>query len=168
MMRRQRRSRFPEFARLAFAFAFALALALALALPGSAGAGAPDAPLEPHNLAIVINEDDPDSVAVGEYYGRRRGVASGFHTPAAHAWYLHTLDAARNVRAPFFPRPGPAAGGRVTIHRLRAEALHNASGVLVYQLGRAEVEALDTVRFVPGALADHLTSHGGDLLGSAR
>jgi uncharacterized protein (TIGR03790 family) len=97
-----------------------------------------------------------------------RGVASGFHTPAAHAWYLDTLDAARNVRAPFFPRPGQAAGGRVTIHRLRADALHNASGVLVYQLGKARVDALDTVRFVPGALADHLTSHGGDLLGTGQ
>jgi uncharacterized protein (TIGR03790 family) len=56
----------------------------------------------------------------------------------------------------------------VTIHRLRAEALRDAADVLVYQLGRAQVDALDTVRFVPGALADHLTSHGGDLLGTAQ
>lgn len=95
-----------------------------------------------------------------------RGIASGFHATKTHAWYLSTLDTARNVRAPFFPRPGKAAGGRVTIHRLRADFLRDASDVLVYQLGKARVEALDTVRFLPGALADHLTSHGGDLLGN--
>lgn len=100
-----------------------------------------------------------------------RGVASGARKPGAanmHAWYLSTLDTARNVRAPFFPKPGQAAGGRVTIHRLRADILREADDVLVYQLGKAEVEGLDTVRFVPGALADHLTSHGGDLLGTAQ
>lgn len=97
-----------------------------------------------------------------------RGVASGFRAPPAHAWYLTTSETARNVRAPFFPRPGEAAGGRVTIHRLQADALHDAADVLVYQLGKAQVDGLDTVRFVPGALADHLTSYGGDLLGNGQ
>ena len=271
----------------AHAFSAALAAVLAAAsatAPATARAAQPDGPLAARHLAVVINEDDPDSVAVGEYYVRRRGipaanvvrvripgrpraldparfrllkagidsrlgpdvqavlmawtapyqvgchaitgaytlgydaalcqdtcragqpssyfntlgrrpftdygmrlsmllpatsneaaralvdrgVAAGFRAAPAHAWYLETQDAARNVRAPFFPAPGQAARGQVTIHRLRADALRDAGDVLVYQIGKAEVEGLDTVRFVPGALADHLTSHGGDLLGSTQ
>jgi uncharacterized protein (TIGR03790 family) len=97
-----------------------------------------------------------------------RGIASGFRLAPAHAWYLSTREAARNVRAPFFPRAGEVAGRRLTVHRLQAEALRDARDVLVYQLGKAQVDGLDTVGFVPGALADHLTSHGGDLLGTAQ
>ena len=97
-----------------------------------------------------------------------RGVASGFHTAPAHAWYLDTSETARNVRTPLFPRAGAVAGTRVTVHRLRADALKDATGVLVYQLGKAQVEGLEGVRFVPGALADHLTSYGGDLLGTGQ
>jgi uncharacterized protein (TIGR03790 family) len=93
-----------------------------------------------------------------------RGVVSGMRRMPAHAWYLTTSEAARNARAGFFPAPGYLRAPEVTVHRLRADALRDAGDVLVYQLGKARVEGLETVRFVPGALADHLTSHGGELL----
>ena len=93
-----------------------------------------------------------------------RGVVSGMRRLPAHAWYLTTSEAARNARAGFFPAPGYLRAPEVTIHRLRADTLRDAGDVLVYQLGKARVEGLETVRFVPGALADHLTSHGGELL----
>jgi len=93
-----------------------------------------------------------------------RGVVSGMRRMPAHAWYLTTSDAARNARAVFFPPPGYLRAPEVTVHRLRADALRDAGDVLVYQLGKARVEGLETLRFVPGALADHLTSHGGELL----
>ena len=35
--------------------------------------------------------------------------------------------------------------------------------VLLYQTGLAHVAGLDAVEWLPGALADHLTSHGGQL-----
>lgn len=37
---------------------------------------------------------------------------------------------------------------------------------MIYQTGLPSLTKLDTLGFLPGALADHLTSSGGDLLGS--
>ena len=93
-----------------------------------------------------------------------RGVASGRRARPAHAWYLTTSEGARNSRALFFPRAGHLAAYALTVHRLQADLLAGAADVLVYQTGKAQVDGLDTVRFLPGALADHLTSHGGKLL----
>ncbi|QNB01395.1 TIGR03790 family protein [Massilia sp. Se16.2.3] len=97
-----------------------------------------------------------------------RGVISGFRLLPASAWYLSTSEAARNARAVFFPRPGYLASKRLRIHRVRGDAIEGVDDVLVYQLGKAEVDKLGSLRFVPGALADHLTSHGGELLGSSQ
>jgi uncharacterized protein (TIGR03790 family) len=93
-----------------------------------------------------------------------RGVVSGMRRKPGHAWYLTTSEAARNSRAGFFPAPGVRRAPEVTVHRLQGDALRDAGDVLVYQLGKARVDGLETVRFLPGALADHLTSHGGELL----
>jgi uncharacterized protein (TIGR03790 family) len=95
-----------------------------------------------------------------------RGIAAGFRTLPATAYYLVTSDAARNTRAAFFPAPGRIAARQLTIRRLHADALEGAGDILVYQTGKAAVDKLDTLGFVPGALADHLTSFGGDLLKS--
>jgi hypothetical protein len=51
----------------------------------------------------------------------------------------------------------------VTIYGLRAETLRDPTDVLVYQLGKAQVDALDTVRFVPSALAPNPCSATGAL-----
>jgi uncharacterized protein (TIGR03790 family) len=42
----------------------------------------------------------------------------------------------------------------------------NAANVLFYQTGSATVSGLNTNTYVPGALADHLTSNGGNLFGT--
>ena len=97
-----------------------------------------------------------------------RGVVSGMRRMPSHAWYLTTSEAPRNARAAFFPASGFSPAHDLTVHRLQADALEDAGGVLVYQLGKARVERLETVRFLPGALADHLTSHGGELLEDAQ
>ena len=44
--------------------------------------------------------------------------------------------------------------------------LKNASDILFYETGAANVPSLNTNAYVPGALADHLTSAGGDLFGT--
>lgn len=97
-----------------------------------------------------------------------RGVASGFRPPAATAYYLRTSQAARNARAPLFPRPGANAARRLQVKNLHADALEDARDIIIYQTGMASVGKLDTLGFLPGALADHFTSYGGDLLGSAQ
>ena len=88
--------------------------------------------------------------------------------PPAHAWYLTTSETPRNARAVFFPAPGEFPAHGLTVHRLQADVLEGARDVLVYQTGKAQVDKLETLRFLPGALADHLTSHGGELLGGTQ
>lgn len=86
--------------------------------------------------------------------------------PPVHAHFVVTGDRARNVRAPLFPPPGAPRGTGVAIHVDKTDALQGADRVLVYQIGAARVDKLETVSWVPGALADHLTSFGGRLDGS--
>lgn len=97
-----------------------------------------------------------------------RGALSGFRVPAAGAYYLQTSDSKRNSRSQLFPPAGMVAAKKLTIHRLNADALDGAQDVMVYELGAAQVGKLETLRFLPGALADHLTSFGGDLLESTQ
>lgn len=97
-----------------------------------------------------------------------RGVAAGFRTVPATAYYLATSEKARNTRAGFFPRPGRIPARRLTTKVMQADVLEGVQDVLVYQTGMAHVAKLETIGFVPGALADHLTSLGGDLLGSSQ
>ena len=95
-----------------------------------------------------------------------RGVTSGFRQVPAGAYYLTTGETARNSRAAFFPPAGRIVAKQLDVRRLQAEALENARNVMLYQLGKASVDKLETLHFLPGGLADHLTSYGGDLLGS--
>jgi uncharacterized protein (TIGR03790 family) len=97
-----------------------------------------------------------------------RGVASGFRAPKASAYYLVTSDKARNSRAQFFPPSGSIAQRQLTLKTLKSDSLDGAQDVIIYQTGLARVAKLDTLRFLPGALADHLTSAGGDLLGDSQ
>ncbi|SDH36519.1 MULTISPECIES: TIGR03790 family protein [unclassified Duganella] len=97
-----------------------------------------------------------------------RGVASGFSVPTANAWYLTTSETARNSRAPLFPRAGQLPARKLTIRHLQADSLEGQSDIIIYQTGMARVAKLDTLRFLPGALADHLTSTGGDLLSDSQ
>jgi uncharacterized protein (TIGR03790 family) len=95
-----------------------------------------------------------------------RGVASGFRPQPATAYYLHTSQTARNVRASLFPRAGANAARQLRVARLDADQLEDARDIIIYQTGMARVAGLEQLGFLPGALADHLTSFGGDLLGT--
>ena len=46
---------------------------------------------------------------------------------------------------------------------MKQDVVKYATDVLFYFTGVAKVEGLGTLRFVPGAVADHLTSYGGEL-----
>lgn len=99
-----------------------------------------------------------------------RGVAAdaslGLRGAApANAYFVTTNDTARSVRSPLFPPPGLLRRAGLDVHVETAPAIENASRVLLYQIGLANVPKLDTIKWVPGALADHLTSVGGYLEG---
>lgn len=97
-----------------------------------------------------------------------RGVISSFRVYPASAYFLQTSDHDRNSRSIFFPPTGNIPQLQLTIKTLKANQIENAQDVMVYETGAAQVAKLDTLKFLPGALADHLTSAGGDLLGNGQ
>lgn len=107
------------------------------------------------------------SVAAGKALVNRGVTADGslyeHGASLAQVHYLITSDEARNVRAAIYPPAGPVPGMGVHVHLDQADSLSGVRDVLIYQTGSASVRGLDTVRFLPGALADHLTSFGGRL-----
>ena len=97
-----------------------------------------------------------------------RGIAAD-HTRAAGAepamaWLAATPDAYRNVREQLFPPAGPVPGVPcLAVGRVRSDALPPLRRTLVYETGLARVPAPLGGEWLPGALADHLTSFGGQL-----
>jgi uncharacterized protein (TIGR03790 family) len=90
--------------------------------------------------------------------------------PGGNGWFLKTADNARSA-----PRDRDF---QATVQNWnRPEALtmtysvgrpevRNTRDILFYETGSANVPNLKTNTYVPGALADHLTSSGGDLFGT--
>ncbi|MEC5218604.1 uncharacterized protein (TIGR03790 family) [Actimicrobium sp. GrIS 1.19] len=97
-----------------------------------------------------------------------RGVVSAFSVPAASAYFVVTPDKQRNTRAPFFPPSGVFPQKKLTVKTLHRESLDGEQDVMFYQIGAVSVPKLDTLHFMAGAMADHLTSSGGDLLGKGQ
>jgi uncharacterized protein (TIGR03790 family) len=95
-----------------------------------------------------------------------RGVQSDGTRPAGTAYLVSTTDTARNVRNRSYPVVLEMLGRRARV--VEGEALRDAKDVLFYFIGKDRVEALETLRFVPGAIGDHLTSFGGQLTDSSQ
>lgn len=97
-----------------------------------------------------------------------RGVASDGTHPEGTAYLLSTKDAARNVRSLLYPVAEKLLRGRMDVRRLTRESLRDEKDVLFYFIGAPRVDGLDTLGFLPGAIADHLTSAGGYLVDSTQ
>lgn len=90
-------------------------------------------------------------------------LADGVTEPAV-AYLASTPDAARNVRERLFPPAGPVPGvAGLEVARVKSDALPAMRRTLVYETGLARVPAPLGGEWLPGALADHLTSFGGQL-----
>jgi uncharacterized protein (TIGR03790 family) len=92
-----------------------------------------------------------------------RGVAADGTHPEGTAYLLTTSDAARSVRSPGYPLARRVAKGTIPVKILQQDTLTYRTDVLFYFTGAARVAGLETLRFLPGAIADHLTSSGGVL-----
>ncbi len=98
-----------------------------------------------------------------------RGIASdhslaGGTSQPVMAYLAATPDANRNVRERLFPPAGPVPGvAGFEVARVRSDALPAMRRTLVYQTGLARVPTPLGGEWLPGALADHLTSFGGQL-----
>jgi uncharacterized protein (TIGR03790 family) len=97
-----------------------------------------------------------------------RGVASDRTYPTGTGYLLNTSDKHRSVRAVTFDKTIDTLGAAIRLHRVDADFISDKRDVLFYFTGLAKVPDLDTLSFVPGAMADHLTSFGGRLTENAQ
>ncbi len=96
-----------------------------------------------------------------------RGIRSDYDRPKGTAYLLSTSDGARNVRARDFWLAFQAAGD-FAVEQISADQLRDRRDVMFYFTGLTQVEKLRSNRFLPGAVADHLTSFGGMLTDSSQ
>ncbi|MDP3083012.1 MAG: TIGR03790 family protein [Rubrivivax sp.] len=98
-----------------------------------------------------------------------RGVAADGSQPAGTGYLVRTTDSARSVRFPDFQLL-PAAWSEAPALALRyvdasaagsAQTITSADDVLFHFTGLAQVAQIASNRYLPGAVADHLTSFGG-------
>ena len=97
-----------------------------------------------------------------------RGVKADGSSPTGTAYLLSTSDKSRNVRSVSYPQFERIFKDRLRVRTLRRDALLNVDDVLFYFTGVVSVQGLDSLHFVPGAIADHLTSAGGMLTDSSQ
>jgi len=90
-----------------------------------------------------------------------RGVKADYSRPVGHAYLLDTSDVQRNVRAVAYPAIKQAFSRLMNVDIVAADNIENKDDVLFYFTGVKNVGGLDSVHFIPGAAADHLTSFGG-------
>jgi uncharacterized protein (TIGR03790 family) len=95
-----------------------------------------------------------------------RGVKSDQTRPSGTAYLVSTSDGARNVRSRGYSTIEKLMPGWINTRVVESDALKNTSDILFYFTGKVSVPYLDTLQFVPGAIADHLTSTGGKLTNS--
>jgi uncharacterized protein (TIGR03790 family) len=81
------------------------------------------------------------------------------------AMFLTTGDAARRVRTVLYPPPGLQRSVGIDVRVAPAESLKDAPRVLLAITGSRKLDLPPGIDWVPGALADHLTSVGGALAG---
>lgn len=94
-----------------------------------------------------------------------RGMASDYSYPTGTGYLLNTSDKNRSVRSMLFPETLKALGETFRLERVEADSIKDRNDVLFYFTGLTRVADLSTLVFLPGAVADHLTSTGGVLNG---
>ncbi|WP_426527994.1 TIGR03790 family protein [Bradyrhizobium sp. McL0615] len=104
-----------------------------------------------------------------------KGLKADRSLPGGNGWFVRTADSVRSgprlqdfqATVQNWNRPEALSmmyldysknGGRSEVK--------NAADILFYQTGSANVSGINTNTYIPGALADHLTSSGGNLFGT--
>jgi uncharacterized protein (TIGR03790 family) len=94
-----------------------------------------------------------------------KGVFSAFNLNESTAYFLKTKDEARSKpRERFFPTDlTKFESKKIVMRTIHADSIKDKKDVMFYFTGAASVPNLETLNFMPGAIADHLTSAGGIL-----
>jgi len=94
-----------------------------------------------------------------------RGVESDATRPEATAYLMSTSDKARNVRSRRYRVIKELLSDNINIEQIKGDVLQDRDDVMFYFTGLKHVEAIESNHYLPGAIADHLTSSGGNLSG---
>jgi uncharacterized protein (TIGR03790 family) len=97
-----------------------------------------------------------------------RGIRSDGTQPRGSAYLVVSDDAVRNARVDEYPIAEKEAGSSISVHIVHGLPLTRRQDVMFYFVGAASVPGIDSNRFLPGAVADHLTSYGGMLTDSTQ
>jgi len=95
-----------------------------------------------------------------------RGVSADAQRPAGTAYLVTTDDSRRDVRSAQYPLAIRIAQHEFGFHVVVTDHPGDPADVMFYFTGAASVPGIDGYRFLPGAIADHLTSFGGELTDS--
>lgn len=97
-----------------------------------------------------------------------RGIASDYTKPEGTAYLMSTTDKARNARSRRYRVIQELLAEIINIEQINSDVLKNKKDVMFYFTGLAKVKAINSNQYLPGAIADHLTSTGGVLFGGAQ
>ena len=97
-----------------------------------------------------------------------RGVTSDQTKPEATAYLMSTTDKARNRRSWRYPAIKNILSERINVELIKGDVLKDRDDVMFYFTGLTRVAEIKSNNFVPGAIADHLTSSGGNLFGTSQ
>lgn len=97
-----------------------------------------------------------------------RGIAADGSDPVGHIFLLDSPDTARNSRALFYPAIQQRFSSHLPLHVEKTETIQGRHNVMMCFTGSANLPGLEDNFFLPGAVADHLTSFGGMLTDSTQ
>lgn len=97
-----------------------------------------------------------------------RGVAADFSQAKGTAYLLKTSDKARSTRALLFRQIADKFNSFWPVKYLEQDYIAGRDDVMFYFTGLVRVPHITENRFLPGAVADHLTSYGGVMSGNSQ
>lgn len=92
-----------------------------------------------------------------------RGVASDKQSAVGTAYLVSTSDKQRNVRAAGYEEAHTLLNKLIPVEIVKANQLVDKRDVMFYFTGLTHVPEIERNTYLPGAMADHLTSTGGVL-----
>lgn len=98
----------------------------------------------------------------------KQGVNADHTYPFGTGYLLSTSDRNRTVRSHFYADILQDIGAVFSLQEIEGDTLKDKHDVFFYFTGLTKVNDLDTLTFLPGAIADHLTSAGGVLNGTGQ
>ncbi len=122
-----------------------------------------DKPFKKYNWRPTMMLAGEDFAAVKALIDR--GVASDYTNPSGSAYLLKTSDKARSSRGLLFFKTALMFKGLWPTNYLEQDYIENKTDVMFYFTGLKHVSKISSNTFLPGAVADHLTSTGGVLTG---